>query len=204
MKTTKILSAILCLFLAMSVFASCSSGEEEAIPSYDIREDVIKAYELDDEGKKIVCKAIGEMEDAFAALQAEVPVSDEELADFALAVKSARDNFDEKFYSAYDKPMKDRHQQALKDATNAAAAGGEAYEKAQEEGAFLSGILGEVNETYGKYGMRLTADFADYDKGEISAEGVSETALNYAIKFSEFFIGESIITDDMIDSIEFE
>ncbi len=202
MKTTKILSAILCLVLAMSVFASCSSGEEEAIPSYDIREDVIKAYELDDEGKKIVCEALAAMESAFDTLAAASPVGEEDFAAFAEAINEANNVFGEKFYEAYEKPMKDRHVQANSDAM--AALGTADYDKPHEEYEFLTDMLGQKNDTYGLLEIQLTSALFNLSKGETSAESASETALNYAIQFSTFFIGESIITDDMIDSIEFE
>ncbi|MBE6713744.1 MAG: hypothetical protein E7575_00465 [Ruminococcaceae bacterium] len=176
-KSTKLLSLILAAILAMGAFASCNAKKEDK--KYTIREDIIEAFELDEDGKQLVYDTLDAFNKAFDDLKAANPVDDSEFGAYGEAIDDALSAFYEDF-AQYREKLTEKMKTA------------QGTEK--DNLALLSAENTQI-------AISLSSPSIQYMMGNVSGESFSEDALNCVIDFSEFFTGESIITNEMIDSI---
>ena len=173
----RLIIAIMLIFAVLTGLCSCTNVEKPE----KIKDEIAKAYELDNAGEKLVSDLFGEFDSAFEKLK-KPNVEDKDLYEYAEAVNTAFSDFNEIFSEKYEPKLQDKMDNASGDDLSA-------YALISADYSFKS-----LDIIYSKFSF-----IAGYD-GE-SGERLAEDAFNYVNELSDFFYGVYRITDDDLDAL---
>ena len=183
MKKTRFIALTLVIMAILGTFCSCGS-QEEAAP--EILPEIVKAYDLDKEGKALITGLFEDFDSAFAALAKNDKIGDADLSDYANAVTDAFGKFADTFGEYYERLTEKC--QTITD------------ENEKEDLLLaLNGYVPIISSHSSLLFRKL-----DALKGSISGEAFAESAFDLVNEVSTYFYGKDWITDEDLDSLVLE